>query len=155
MILILLEQMLGQRPGMRRQTKRIFLLLTSLTALVFAGVVLAILWVAFDSPFDKSDFDRAIWLGMAEDMDPDNARGGMAAALIEELESDKPSRAAVLQLLGPSEYPCSALSPPVGPTDKCLSYNLGMWSGMRLDYDTLDVYFNGEDRVTRVLTVQH
>lgn len=140
---------------MRPRTKRILLLLVSLPVLAFAGLLIAILWVGFDSPFDERDFDRTIWLGMAGDMDRDNPRGGMAAALIEELESEKPSREAVLQLLGPSEYQCSALSPPIGPADTCLSYNLGMWSGLGMDYDTLDIYFDAESRVARALTVQH
>jgi hypothetical protein len=39
--------------------------------------------------------------------------------------------------------------------DTCLSYNLGMWSGLRMDYDTLDIYFDNSGRVARALTVQH
>jgi hypothetical protein len=140
---------------MRPRTKRILVWLVSLAALAFFGLVVAIWSIVSDSPFDENDFDRTTWLGMAGDMDPDNPRGGMAAALIEKLESKKLPREAVLELLGPPDYPCSALRYPAGPVDTCLSYNLGMWSGFRIDYDTLDIYFNAENRVVRALTVQH
>ena len=36
-----------------------------------------------------------------------------------------------------------------------MSYNLGMWSGFRMDYDFLDIYFDDQGRVVDVLIVQH
>jgi hypothetical protein len=123
--------------------------------LAAAAVTVAFLLWWTSSPFDEKAFDRATWLSLAGDMDPDNSRGGMAGALVEQLEREKPTREQVLELLGPAEYPCSELSPPKGPRDTCLSYNLGMWSGLRMDYDTLDIYFDNSGRVARALTVQH
>lgn len=140
---------------MRPRTKRMLIWFTSFTLLALVGLVAVVSRFVFDSPFDEASFDRATWLAMAGDMDPDNPRGPMAAALIEKLQGEELSRDAVLQLLGPADYPCSALSPSAGPIDTCFSYNLGMWSGLRLDYDTLDIYFKEDNRVARVLTVQH
>ncbi len=34
-------------------------------------------------------------------------------------------------------------------------YSLGMCSGLRIDFDTLDIHLNSDDRVTKVQIVQH
>lgn len=36
-----------------------------------------------------------------------------------------------------------------------VAYTLGMWSGFRIDYDSLDIYFDSNDRVCRVCIIQH
>jgi hypothetical protein len=34
-------------------------------------------------------------------------------------------------------------------------YNLGMWSGFRIDYDGLQVHFDSQGRLTYTQCVQH
>ena len=96
-----------------------------------------------------------MWVHMRGSNDPDNPRGQMVEDLVDDLEARRPLREEVIAMLGSSEFECSVLSPPVGATDTCLSYNLGMWSGFRMDYDTLDVYFEADGRVLEAVTVQH
>lgn len=109
----------------------------------------------FRNPFDDLKFDREVWLARAGDRDPGNPRGQMAEDILERFRADPPTRDQVLQLLGPSEFPCSPLRALPGPVEACLSYNLGMWSGLGMDYDTLDVYFDLAGRFVSGLTVQH
>ena len=35
------------------------------------------------------------------------------------------------------------------------SYNLGMWSGFRMDYDSLDLVFNSSGNLEKFYRVQH
>jgi hypothetical protein len=126
---------------------------------LIAGVLIAVaLWFVWDNPmdpFDNASFDQALWAKWRGSWDYDNPRGHMAADLIDRLEDDRPTRAEVVALLGPSEAPCHDLTPSVGSVQECLSYSIGSWSGFRMDSDTLDVYFGNDGRVRSSLTVQH
>jgi len=120
------------------------------------GVALAFAtWKISRAPFDDRDFDRATWSRMRGSDERDNPRGQMLDDLVEDLEARRPSRDEVIVMLGPTESECAVLSPPIGPKDTCLSYILGMWSGFRIDYDTLDVYFGDDGRVRKAMAVQH
>ena len=129
------------------------------TTLVVAVMVAGLWWFGvfefLDGPFDDMPFERATWTRMRGSDDPDNPRGHMVESLIGSFEEHRPTRDEVMRLLGPSELDCAVLSPPVGPKETCLSYILGMWSGFRMDYDTLDIYFGEDGRVFKALPVQH
>lgn len=121
-------------------------------------VAVGFLWITYqfwNDPFNDRRFDSEQWTQLSGSTSYDNPRGPMAASLIEYLEGHLPTREEVISLLGPSEYPCGALDPPLGSVDTCLSYAIGAWSGMRMDNDTLDVYFGANGRVAHALTVQH
>jgi hypothetical protein len=118
------------------------------------GVLILAVVVTSRDPFDLP-FDRSVWLAHANDMAPDNPRGHMTTSLIEHLQRSSPTRAAVIELLGPAEDPCSQLASPPSSVAGCLSYNLGMWSGFRMDYDSLDIYFDRKDRFVAALMIQH
>lgn len=59
------------------------------------------------------------------------------------------TQAEALELLGP---------PDAEPEHAQLSYLIGMYSGMRMDFDTLDLHFDGitkSNRLVKIAVVQH
>jgi len=56
------------------------------------------------------------------------------------------SKSEVIQLLG---------TPDLKEEDNFLSYNLGMWSGFRMDYDSLDLKFSKNGTLVEYYRVQH
>ncbi len=97
-------------------------------------------------PFDDRPFDAETWRMFAGSEVPDNPRGRMAEAVVSEVLEPGMTREAVVEMLGPAEF-----EDPTGP----LTYNLGMWSGPRTEYDWLDIYFDTDGRFTHAEIVQH
>jgi len=120
--------------------------------------VISAVWLyqqmGLDDPFNDTSFDRATWR-QHPTAEFDNPRGHMLESLIDHLKERRPSRNEVVELLGPSERKCGTLAPPVGSTETCLSYELGSWSGFRMDPDTLDVYFREDGVFLEAYAVQH
>ncbi len=79
-------------------------------------------------------------------MDRDNPRGRMTEDVAKLLMERRPDRREIVELLGEPDF---------RDEPELMSYNLGMWSGFRMDYDSLDIYLDSRDRVDRVQTVQH
>lgn len=115
-------------------------------ALGYVVYVGFLLYPLFDDPFDDLAFDQALWHQHQNDMSQDNPRGKMAHDLATLLENERMTRAEVVELLGSSDAHTFGDN---------LSYELGMWSGFRIDNDTLDVHFDAEDRVVDAVVVQH
>ena len=111
--------------------------------LVFCGYLY---FVILDDPFDNRDFDSEIWLKYHEDMEPDNPRGEMYEDLVENYLIKGMSKAEVFGLLGQPDFQ---------NTEDMMSYNLGMWSGMRIDYDSLDLKFTDDGGLVEFYRVQH
>jgi hypothetical protein len=109
-------------------------------------VLAMVIFLTLCGPFDDRSFDRETWLALHNDSDADNPRGKMARDIQRRLLLGQVTREEVLDLLGPPDH---------GQRDDMLSYNLGMWSGFRMDYDSLDIYFDDQGRVVDVLIVQH
>ncbi|MFH0825720.1 MAG: hypothetical protein V2B18_23440 [Pseudomonadota bacterium] len=103
------------------------------------------------SPFYGRVFDQAAWVAAYDTDEPDNPRAEMAKSLQSRLLRRKPTKAEVIALLGRPELTAEANM----LRSDCLSYNLGMWSGYRIDYDSLDIYFDANDRVCRACIIQH
>ena len=99
-----------------------------------------------NDPVDDRPFDRTTWHAMHGSWDADNPRGRMVKALRTQLLDSRPTQPQVLDLLGEPEFE---------RRDDLLSYNLGMWSGFRIDYDSLDVHFGSDGRVQDAFVVQH
>jgi hypothetical protein len=118
------------------------------TALAFVALVSLL----SDSPFDDQPFDQVVWLKHYNDNDPDNPRGLMADAIKKRLLHEKPTISSVMLLLGDPESMHEANK---AGFSFVLSYNLGMWSGFRIDYDTFDIYFDGSNRVSQIRIIQH
>lgn len=83
---------------------------------------------------------------MHQDWDPDNPRGKMYEDLVENYLRKGMTKAQVVALLGESDL---VTKPEI------ISYNLGMWSGMRIDYDSLDLVFSNDGKLTKYYRVQH
>jgi hypothetical protein len=129
--------------------------LVAVICVVIAALALWFTWNDPTDPFDNAFFEQVVWSKWRGSWDADNPRGHMAADLINRLKDRQLTRDEVVALLGPPEAPCSVLTPPAGPTETCLSYSIGSWSGFRMDSDTLDVYFGHDGRVRSAFTVQH
>ncbi len=111
----------------------------------------AFLLFILPDPHCNGSFNRAVWIENRNSDNPDNPRGPMAADLRKRLLQEKPTKAEVLAIL--SEPDMMSERNKLRPD--FLSYGLGMWSGFRIDYDSLDIYFDDHDRVSKVLIVQH
>lgn len=103
-------------------------------------------FVVLDDPFNNRDFDKEIWLKSHADMDPDNPRGEMYEDLVENHLSKGMSKTEIFGLLGQPDFQ---------NTEDLMSYNLGMWSGMRIDYDSLDLKFTADGGLVEFCRVQH
>ena len=106
----------------------------------------SILYPLFNDPFNDRAFDQALWHNHHNDTSQDNPRGKMAHHLATVLETQRMTRGEVLTLLGQPDAPTEG---------NMLSYELGMWSGFRIDNDTFDIHFDTADRVIDATVVQH
>ena len=126
--------------------------------IIAAAAVSALYFCDFcGGAFDDQTFDRSTWIAYRGSSEPDSPRGHMFVDLAERLEQQRPRRAEVLHLLGEPDFYLLG-SNPLSPPDlnaNPLSYNLGMWSGFRIDYDSLEIEFDDEDRVRKVYRLQH
>jgi len=136
---------------LRKVLKYILLSFLGIVGIVVLVVGLFIAWIVFDSPFDDQKFDLMVWVEHHNSRDPDNPRGKMADDLEKRLLKDRPTRAQVIALLGPPD----SMSTSDWRKKNFLSYNLGMWSGIGLDYDSFDIYFDDEGRVQMIKLIQH
>jgi len=109
------------------------------------GFFAFILYELINDPFNDREFDQVVWMSFHESIEADNPRGNMAYDIIDRLKSGM-SRADVLTLLGTPDFDEQA---------NCLSYNLGMWSGFRIDYDSLDIFFDDSGNFSYAVIVQH
>ena len=134
-------------PGLRRRSVLIgvLALAAALAAAGFLYVASPLLFFLND-PFDDRPFDREVWLQMSGSEDHENPRGRMADDVRRRLLEDRPDRDGVVQLLGEPDF---------GREESLYQYHLGAWSGFRIDYDSLDVHFDGEGLVEAVRFVQH
>jgi hypothetical protein len=99
-----------------------------------------------DVPFNNMKFDEVTWKKMANSEDPDNKRGLMFQDVTENYLRKGLSKQDVLGLLG---------EPDNEKTENKYSYNLGMWSGYRMDYDSLDIEFDYDGKFIKSYRVQH
>ena len=111
------------------------------------AVLTLIVWFCASvlSPFDDRDFDSATWRQHAASSDWQSPRGPMYEDLRRTLLRDRPTREAILQMLGEPDDPVR---------DGVLRYRLGAWSGFRIDYDTMIVTLDESQRVSSVLREQ-
>ena len=97
-------------------------------------------------PVFQRRFDRDKWVASAKFPSPDNPRGRMVLDLKVRYLRKGLTPAEVIALLGPPEHKIGDIE---------YSYQLGMWTGFRMDYDTLDVRFSGSGGLTDARVVQH
>ncbi|MGH8054047.1 MAG: hypothetical protein ACREP4_08995 [Stenotrophomonas sp.] len=109
----------------------------------FVAVVAAMLlllvtlrWWLHERPFSSATFDRSQWMtGNRTNDDRDCIRGAMANDIIDTIATPGRSRADVERQLGPADRIRGDMA----------HYDLGMCSGLRVDYDDLDIeYIDGK-----------
>ena len=129
----------------RQWSRALFVLLG--TGVLSASILYAyVIFFVFDDPFDNRPFDNTVWAAFHESIDPDNPRGEMYEDLTDNVLRTGMDRTAIINLLGPPDHKEEA---------HLISYNLGMWSGFRIDYDTLDLELDGKGKLVRVRRIQH
>jgi len=120
----------------------------AIVALLMMGFLglLVMSWLLTPNPFDDRQFDHKLWLSSSNLDDRNNPRGQMFDDLRKRHLSKQLTKADVISLLG---------TPDNGQDAGRLSYNLGMWSGLRMDYDSLEVDFDSKGFLKRSFRVQH
>ena len=124
----------------------------SIRALLLVTAIVAFSIVSFNwirmwlDPFAGRKFNRDLWHQYDNNDDPDNPRASMVSDLRWRYLDTGMTRAEVEKLLG---------TPDFKKRDDMYSYNLGMWSGFRIDYDSLDIHFDPDGRLINVRRVQH
>ncbi|APZ92131.1 hypothetical protein Fuma_01736 [Fuerstiella marisgermanici] len=119
-----------------------YLILFTIPLLLFGGCEL---FTFLCSPFSGRVFDRDVWLAQYGSRAADNPRASMVQHLKWAHLRTGMTRSEVVQLLGEPDWEKQM---------NLFSYNVGMWSGFRMDYDSLDVHFLG-DYLSHVRCVQH
>src|SRR5688572_7954485 len=109
----------------RRFSLRTLLLLIAIAAIALFGLR----W------FRGQAFDRNVWHQFHENDEPDNPRYSMVKSLQRSYLHPGLTREQVIELLG---------EPDVAKSPDMYEYNLGMWSGFRIDYDGLQVHFDSQ-----------
>ena len=103
-------------------------------------------WIFKGGVFSTSSFESVAWHAkQTNQTDMTCFRGGMANDIKKRILKPGVSRAVLERLLGAPDVKSTA----------ALQYNLGMCSGFRIDFDSLNVYFNENGELTSVAIVQH
>jgi len=133
----------------KRMNKRVVAIMLILGFTLVCGVIFirSPFYVLADmllnpDPFDDRVFNQEVWLQHYDDWDAANPRGRMAYSVRDTLIEARMTREEVLEMLGPPEY---------GSATYSIKYLLGAWSGIRIDYDFLEIYFDESERVNKVL----
>jgi len=103
-------------------------------------------YLTTDYPFDDRKFDSTVWKSFHMNMDHDNPRGQMIDDLFNNHLRKGLPKEEITKLLGEPDFEVS---------DNFISYNLGMWSGFRMDYDSLDLEFDNSGKLLKCYRVQH
>lgn len=106
-------------------------------------------WLFKGGIFRTSSFDETNWKSLIDNDAKDSScyRGGMAHDIKTNVLRVGLTHAEVEKLLGQPDQ--------IKAESEMYEYVLGMCSGLRIDYDTLDVHFDSGGRLTKVQVVQH
>ena len=125
-----------------------------------AGLMLGILWLMHASPFRGETFEQGKWElqgrcqglsdGKCAEKQASCPRGGMVRDLTRNyLILETVSRDEVYALLGRTKQTVKINE------QSCIAYTLGMCSGLGIDYDSLYVCFDTNDRISSTGHIQH
>jgi hypothetical protein len=114
--------------------------------LVSGGFLLFLRFFIFQNPFDDQRFNQSLWAAYSGSTDPHNPRGQMYEDLTKQNLKKGMSKQDILALLGEPDF---------SKEDTVFKYNLGAWSGFRIDYDSLDIEFDQDGKVKAFYRVQH
>lgn len=103
-------------------------------------------WLFNGGIFRTSSFNEVEWKSLSKKTDDSSCyRGGMAHDIKTNILRAGLTKTEVERLLGAPDFNRADIN----------EYFLGMCSGLRIDFDTLDVHFNPEGRLVKVQVVQH
>jgi hypothetical protein len=103
-------------------------------------------WLFRGGVFSTSTFDPSAWqVQQTNDTDATCFRGSMANDIKNRVLKPGASRAAVKDLLGQ----------PDNESSEKFEYNLGMCSGLGIDFDSLNIYFDERGVIVNAAIVQH
>ena len=129
-----------------KKTFKIAGILSVIVLFVMIGLYAYLHFIVFEDPFDNKTFERSVWIKNQNNMNPDNPRGEMYKDLVENKLKIGMTKDEIIALFGKADF----------KTEKrFLSYNLGMWSGFRMDYDSLDLEFDDQNQLKQFYRVQH
>lgn len=111
--------------------------------LLFVGIEI---WQVYCSPFSGRLFDVSVWHQQAGSESRDNPRARMVHDLEWRFLYRGMSQTDVIELLGQPDWHKS---------DHLYSYNVGMWSMFRVDYDSFDLHFDGQRKLVLTRCSQH
>jgi hypothetical protein len=114
--------------------------------LVSVGFLLFLRFFIFQNPFNDQRFNQSLWAAYSGSTDPSNPRGQMYEDLTKQNLKKGMSKQDILALLGEPDF---------SKEDTVFKYNLGAWSGFRIDYDSLDIEFDQDGKVKAFYRVQH
>lgn len=114
--------------------------------LLSVGFLLFLRFFIFQNPFNDQRFNQSLWAAYSGSTAPNNPRGQMYEDLTKKNLKKGMSKQDVLTLLG---------EPDVSKEETVFTYNLGAWSGFRIDYDSLDIEFDQDGKVKAFDRVQH
>lgn len=131
----------------------IIILLLLILVLIMA---LGLYYIVHKSPFSGINFNHEVWIAAekgksdTEQLELDNhcMRGAMVADLKENYLKSTITQADVVSLLGKTRSINNEND------QSCLRYNLGICSGFKMDYDSLDICFKG-NKFIYAITIQH
>ena len=101
--------------------------------------------VMANDPFNDWWFDEKIWKSEHNKSDYNSPRGKMAFDLKHRVLKPNMTQKQVLQILGP---------PDAGQDATSLSYNLGSWSGFRMDGDIFVIEFGKSGKIAKIYWFQ-
>ncbi|MCI0343350.1 MAG: hypothetical protein L0216_19760 [Planctomycetales bacterium] len=118
------------------------------TILLWGWVWLVLLVMAMLSPpFQDRGFDPVVWRAEAQTTNRDSPRGSMVGEILERVVKPGMARTEVRSLLGAPDWE--------SPSPDEDHWRIGMWTGFRMDEDTLRVRYTLADRVRDADIVQH
>lgn len=130
----------------QRYTLRVLFIIAGLLLVAFAGLIIYVRFYFFNNPFNDLRFDRNVWAAYKDSSDPNNPRGQMYEDMTKKVLKKGMSKEEVVTLLGEPDFSKEKL---------IFKYNIGAWSGFRIDYDTLDIHFDPQGQVTDFTRAQH
>jgi hypothetical protein len=133
---------------MSRTLWRIFGTLCVVVPVLFVAFVGWQYWLLKGGIFRASSFNETKWQSLNKVGTKDSScyRGGMAHDIKTNVLRVGLTEAEVEKLLGPPDHITES---------ETHEYFLGMCSGLRIDFDTLDIHFDSEGRLLKVEVVQH
>lgn len=130
----------------KRFSLRTLLLFIAVIAVTIVVAQLSLRAIRRLDPFDGQDFVPSEWHAQAGSYDEDNPRAQMVGDLKRNQLQLKMTKSAVQKLLG---------APDITTQSNEWEYLLGMWSGFRIDHDTLTISFDHNDEVAAIQVIQH